>query len=1519
MTGFSSAKLRLFTAGIQMNKLIVTYINDPFDPLNSRQIKELEGSHSIQECINEFTGKLLPGYDFVVSINGEPLPDDEDFAHYWVKEGSIAICAVPQGGGGKNILRTIAMIALVVVTVIYAPELTPAALSTLLGSEAAATALVATAMMTVGNLIINAVLPVNTDLTGTGLGDFSQSATYGWDTTQNETREGSTWPILYGKTRITPPIIGRYIDVVKDKQYLNLLFGIADHSLSTLDTSTIQISGNTISTSDHITCETRLGSLTQPVIQAFNDTRSTKSVGSKVSTTWTTVTTAGNSVEGLGVSLSLPKGLWYAADDGSLTSTSVKLYVEYAPTAATTGNWIGIQTKLSSDSTATIDRWSAGYWTSYGNWGQIEVGSTSATQHTEGEKFTPPPTYWFLWITSVQVQMGRTFVWRWMSAGENYNAWGASTSTDYITITAHQSTPLRKTYYKDHVTEATTYDVRIKFQTAPSSTSRYGNDVYFDYVEETIYDDFCYPGSSLLSIRALATDRISGGIPEITIEANRVSVPVWNSTTSTYDQCLANNPAWASYDMLHNGIYGGNIPADRINYTDFATWATYCSANSLECNIYFDSALNFRKALDMIGQLGRGRVVQLGSTFTCFVDKAESTPVQGFMFNVANMTKNSFSEQFLPMDDRANAVEITYWDKNFDYDRKTIELYSDDFDTTTREIKTTQISLIGCIDRDMAIKHGKYLLNCNRYQTITACWEADIDSIACMPWDVVEVQHDVPQWGYGGRIASSTISTAVLDQQITMATSGAYVIRVQSSATDTVQEKTITAVLAETTTSTISLVATFDSIPATYDLYTIYENTTQTKWFRILQLGRKDDLTRKITAIEYNANIYTGTATCAIPENASELDMVKDLRAEEVWKGGAETRVQVAWTGFAMAWHVWHRRTSGENIWTDDGIVRDPSIEIKNLDYGMEYEICVSYTNNIKDGLTTTITPSGKTTAPADVTGLVATSIEDGVSFSWTKVTDFDLVGYKIRTGVKWQAATTYLSTVCVIPTDGSNYQYVCLTGGKTSATTEPSWPTASAATITDGTVIWQEATASWVWQQTSTVNFTRNLDASEMEAQAKGNFSISAWAVGVDAFDNVSDTAATITGICNNYKPYISVGPTTVQGTFTDFKKAVDQLPSGGGQIVIKNGTYNLTDTISIPAKNLYIAGESQEGTILNMTEKNKIVFQWESADHAGLQQSFTNFTINSGNSTSATYNAMFYISSSTTGKFNVLAECLSFNLYDDGTTNGTGDIGIFVLNNCKADLILKKSTFNNGLRAVRRASAIANIIVDNNVFNGQKGYAIASDCKYGTIQYNHFIEQYYCGVFGSAVWTDGTYKILGNSIVFSTSASGDITGIIIMGTVRSEISGNVILMPVSTYSPDTTGISISGALYSCTGVLCNSNQIDIHSDTKAALGIDLATDCSDSNVLGNVIKMDSTNASGVHYGIYLGPICCRNIISGNQIDLVNTGSNDKAIYILASGDNNQGINNVFYNCGVGVVDNGAGNAINKIGAGTF
>ena len=58
---------------------------------------------------------------------------------------------------------------------------------------------------------------------------------------------------------------------------------------------------------------------------------------------------------------------------------------------------------------------------------------------------------------------------------------------------------------------------------------------------------------------------------------------------------------------------------------------------------------------------------------------------------------------------------------------------------------------------------------------------------------------------------------------------------------------------------------------------------------------------------------------------------------------------------------------------------------------------------------------------------------------------------------VFWILSTAFTFGAVAMPATKNGHRYVCIEAGTTAAT-EPTWPTRDGATVTDGTVRWQEA-----------------------------------------------------------------------------------------------------------------------------------------------------------------------------------------------------------------------------------------------------------------------------------------------------------------------------------------------------------------------------------------------------------------------------------------------------------------------------
>ena len=146
--------------------------------------------------------------------------------------------------------------------------------------------------------------------------------------------------------------------------------------------------------------------------------------------------------------------------------------------------------------------------------------------------------------------------------------------------------------------------------------------------------------------------------------------------------------------------------------------------------------------------VGRGKVIMQGTRFTCVYDYA-AQPSQ--LFTVGNIKQDSFKEEFQGTQGRANVIEISFMNKDKNFERDVLPVFSDDYDASESLSTPTQIELMGCTDLKQAYAHGKHALRANKYELRTCTFDAYVDAIACTIGDVVLLQHDVTEWGSGGR------------------------------------------------------------------------------------------------------------------------------------------------------------------------------------------------------------------------------------------------------------------------------------------------------------------------------------------------------------------------------------------------------------------------------------------------------------------------------------------------------------------------------------------------------------------------------------------------------------------------------------------------------------------------------------------------------------------------------------------------------------------------------------------------
>lgn len=477
-----------------------------------------------------------------------------------------------------------------------------------------------------------------------------------------------------------------------------------------------------------------------------------------------------------------------------------------------------------------------------------------------------------------------------------------SADTSYILdgtllIDARSRTAVNRVYRKEGLI-AGKYDIRVT-KTSADSTDYTQTDVMFDSVDEIRLDDLEYPNVALASIRALATDQLSGASPNYKVVVRGIKIRIPDIRTAPAGG--GSEVDWEDYYYDPDAEQWKLFEDDSQVYWDEATYVTKWSANPIWCvrdlltkeryglgnyitSAEVDDVLNlenakyseervddgnggyekrFRldiviesegKALDVLSQICRSfRAVILyaGGKTKIKIDKPED-PVQ--LFGMGNIISGSYSETWKAKRDTYNMIEVAYLDANKGYEDERIVIM-DQASIAAGEPPRKLSVRIFTTKLSYAVREGNFILRALLNLTRTISFKANISAIACMAFDVISFSHDVPQIGSSGLVKTgSTTTSVVLDREVTIENGKSYRLLIYF-ADDSSEEKIVTN--ASGATSTITVSEAFSNAPAKYDKYSFGEINKVKKDYRLLSLSREENYEVTLSGLEYNEAIYT--------------------------------------------------------------------------------------------------------------------------------------------------------------------------------------------------------------------------------------------------------------------------------------------------------------------------------------------------------------------------------------------------------------------------------------------------------------------------------------------------------------------------------------------------------------------------------------------------------------------------------------------------------------------------------------
>lgn len=876
-----------------------------------------------------------------------------------------------------------------------------------------------------------------------GSGMDESSPTYGWDGVQTTQSIGTPIPIIYGEHKAGGNIINQYVRTDGQKQFLHTLLALCEGEIDSV--SSIKINNNPIANFSGVTTTTKVGTNSQTLVPDFEDLHQTYSQNVQLLKNAAYVyTTTGTDIEAFELTLQCVNGLFQQDSNGNVLSWAVTYKVEY---------------KLHAAGTYT------------------DLGSTTLTDKTRSV--------------------------------------------------------VRTVFRKDGLT-AGQYDIRItKTSDDVSLSPLKEGDLYLKQVDEVTTEDLAYPNVALLGVDALATEQLSGSTPNFTciVKGKLISQPrimnggaevawadyYWDPATSqwkllsdgtvlswdgtTYVTKWSANPIWCIKDLLTSDRYGLGelIDSTELDSASFLAMAKYCDervsdgAGSYEKRFRLDCVIDSAgSATDILTQICatfRAFPFYIGNTINIKIDKAD-TPVQ--LFGMGNIIEGTFQQGWKSIKDVPNVIEIQFIDKDKDYAQDTIAVIDETAMAANQPIRKRELRLF-CTRLTQAIREGKYALNIGKYINRSITFRAGIDSIACTSGDVINVSHDVPQWGFSGRVITGSTTTNVkLDQPVTIG-AGTYKIRVRF-ADDTQEEKTINE--SPGTYTDVDVSSAFSQVPAAYDVYSVGLTDMVVKPFRIMSITRFSDTEAEINAIEYDADVYD-TDTITKPENNySALSLtvpvvtgVNTVERNTVQPDGSvDSIVDVFWdkpddTGNFNKYQsakIYMSDDSGAHYQLVGQSVSNFFPVVFNFVVGQAYyfKVLTVCSNGIEDTLTNApsdnITITGKIVKPGNVSGFAYTWA-DLLLLYWNANTEKDLAGYEVRDeDANWGTDSAHMiyrglatkKTLQLTSRSPGTYYIKAFNNsgvyGNTAASITPTNSVPSSPTSLNSNVAWNTATVYW-------------------------------------------------------------------------------------------------------------------------------------------------------------------------------------------------------------------------------------------------------------------------------------------------------------------------------------------------------------------------------------------------------------------------------------------------------------------------
>ncbi|MBF0428890.1 MAG: phage tail protein [Magnetococcales bacterium] len=318
-------------------------------------------------------------------------------------------------------------------------------------------------------------------------------------------------------------------------------------------------------------------------------------------------------------------------------------------------------------------------------------------------------------------------------------------------FTGATTTPQRMSYR--YTVSNARYQVRIKRTDTKNTASNFAHEMDWIGLRGYLPETRDYGNVTLLAVRMRASGNISGmGARRINVIATR-KVQTWSPGGGWATATANSSIAWAFADAAMDSVYGGGLPAARVDLQALYDLDAVWTARGDYFNGRFDGVSTVMDALSKIVAVGRARVYMQGGIHRVFRDGAATVPT--VLFSMRNIVKGSFGiEYIMPSDESANHCDVGYWDADVWAARRVLATPPGVTPGIAGKFET-----FGITNRDHAGREGAYRAAASLYRRKIITFTAEMSGYLPSLGNLIAIQHDLPEWGQHGEITAWNAGT----------------------------------------------------------------------------------------------------------------------------------------------------------------------------------------------------------------------------------------------------------------------------------------------------------------------------------------------------------------------------------------------------------------------------------------------------------------------------------------------------------------------------------------------------------------------------------------------------------------------------------------------------------------------------------------------------------------------------------------------------------------------------------------